>query len=79
MIICIEFVSSAFEAFGQATHKVEGGEEKKRWPRISVIEMPVRLTLGIIPFGHNNSGARLLTPLGVGTIITRRTKVTLGI
>ena len=26
---------------------------------ISVIEMPVRLTLGIIPFGHNNSGAGL--------------------
>jgi hypothetical protein len=42
-----------------------------------MIEMPIRPTLGIIPFGHNNSGARLLTPLGVGNIITRITKVTL--
>ena len=41
--------------------------EKKHWPRINVIEMPVWPTLGIIPFGHNNSGVGLLTPLGVGT------------
>ena len=45
---------------------------------INVIEMPVRPTLGIIPSGHNNSGAGLLTPLGVGTIVTMITKVTLG-
>ena len=27
-------------------------KEKKRWPRVSVIEMPVWPTLGIIPSGH---------------------------
>ena len=35
---------------------------------INMIGMPVRPTLGIIPSGHNTSGAGLLTPLGVGTI-----------
>ena len=40
-----------------------------------MIEMHVRPTLGITPFGHNNSGARLLTPLGVGTIVIRVIKV----
>jgi len=29
-----------------------------------VIEMPVRPTLDIIPFGHNNNGAGLLISLG---------------
>jgi hypothetical protein len=42
-----------------------------------VIEMPVRPTLDIIPSGHNNNGARLLTPLWVGIIMTRLTKMTL--
>ena len=37
--------------------------------------MPVRPTLGIIPYGHNKSGARLLTPLGVGTIVIGVIKV----
>ena len=42
-----------------------------------MIEMHVRPTFGIIPFGHNNSGAGLLNPLGVGTIVTKITKVTM--
>ena len=46
---------------------------------INVTEMPVRPTLGIMFIGHNISGAGLLTPLGVGTIVTRVTKVTMGI
>ena len=37
---------------------------------ISVIGMPVQPTLGIKPLGHNTSGAGLLTPLRVGTIVT---------
>ena len=40
-------------------------------------EMHVRLTLGIMPSGYNNNDAGLLTPLGVGTIVTRITKVTM--
>ena len=46
---------------------------------INMNEMPVRLILGIMSTGHNISGARLLTPLGVGTIETRVTKATMGI
>jgi hypothetical protein len=42
-----------------------------------VIEMPVQPTLGIIPYGHINIGVGLLTPHGVGTIVTRITKGTL--
>ena len=38
---------------------------------INVIGMPVRPTLGIIASGHNTSGAWLLTPLWVGTILTK--------
>ena len=38
-----------------------------------MIEMPVRPTLGIMSIGHNISVARLLTPLGVGTIVTGKT------
>ncbi len=44
---------------------------------IRVIEMSVRPTLRIIPSGHHNSGARLLTPLGVDTIVIRVIKVTM--
>ena len=44
---------------------------------INVIEMSVRSTLGIMSSGHNISDARLLTPLGVGTIETRVTQVTM--
>ena len=44
-----------------------------------MIEMPVRPTLGIIPSGHNKSGAGLLTPLRVGTIVTRLKQGDLGI
>ena len=40
-----------------------------------MIEMPVRLTLGIIPSGHNNNGAKLLTPLEVGTTVIGVIKV----
>ena len=40
---------------------------------ISVIGVRVRPTLGIIPSGHNTSGAGLLTPLRVGTIVTHYT------
>ena len=40
-----------------------------------MIEMHVRPTLGIISSGHNNSGAGLLTPLGVGIIIIGVIKV----
>ena len=43
-----------------------------------MIEMLVRLILGIMSTGHNVSGAGLLTPLGVGIIITKVTKVTMG-
>ena len=43
---------------------------------INVIEMPVQPTLDIMSIGHNINGARLLTPLGVGTIVTKVTKVT---
>ena len=43
-----------------------------------MIEMPVRPILGIIPSGHNNNGAGLLTPLRVGTIVTMISKMTLG-
>jgi hypothetical protein len=32
--------------------------------------MPVRPNLGIRPFGHNDNGAGLLTPHGVGTMVT---------
>ena len=64
---------------------------------MSVIEMPVRPTLGIIltghnindaglltPLGiiltgHNINDAGLLTPLGVGTIVTKVTKVIMGV
>jgi hypothetical protein len=46
---------------------------------IGVIEMPVQLTLGIMSTRHNINDAQLLTPLGVGTIINRVTKVTIGI
>ena len=42
---------------------------------IRVIEMHVRLTLGIMSTGHNISGAGLLTPLGVGTIGPEVTKL----
>ena len=41
---------------------------------ISVIGIPVRPTLGTILSGHNTSGAGLLTPLGVGTIVTMLAK-----
>ena len=44
---------------------------------ISVIEMSVRPTLGIMSIVHNINGARLLTPLGVSTIETMVTKVTM--
>ena len=44
---------------------------------ISVIEMPVRPTFGILSTGHYIGGAGLLTPLGLGTIVTRVTKVTM--
>ena len=44
---------------------------------ISVIEMSVRPTLGIMSIVHNINGARLLTPLGVSTIETVVTKVTM--
>ena len=37
--------------------------------------MPVRPTLDIMSSGHNISGAGLLTPLGVGTIGARVTKL----
>ena len=40
---------------------------------ISMIGMPVRPTLDIIPSWHNTSGARLLTPLGVGTYVVHPT------
>ena len=43
---------------------------------ISVIEMSIRPTLGIMSTGHNIGGAGLLTPLGVGT---RQTRMTMGI
>ena len=43
-----------------------------------MIEMPVRPTLGIMFTRLNIIGAGLLTPLGVGTIVTRLTKVTMG-
>ena len=43
-----------------------------------MIEMPVRPTLGYMSTGHSISGAGLLTPLGVGTIETRVTKVIMG-
>ena len=46
---------------------------------MSVIEMPVRPTLGIILTGHNINDAGLLTPLGVGTIVTKVTKVIMGV
>ena len=42
---------------------------------INVIEMPVRPTLGIMSTRHNISGARLLIPFRVGTLVT---KVTMG-
>ena len=42
-----------------------------------MIEMPLQPTLGMMPAGHDNSGAGLLIPLGVGTIVTRVTKVTM--
>ena len=38
---------------------------------ISVIEMPIQPTFGIMSTRHDISGARLLTPLWMGTIITR--------
>ena len=37
---------------------------------ISVIEMPIRPTLGIMCTWHNISGAWLLTPLRAGTIVS---------
>ena len=40
-----------------------------------MIEMPVRPTLDIMSTGHNISGAGLLTPLGVGTIGAKVTKL----
>ena len=43
--------------------------------RISMIEMPVRPTLDIMSTGHSISGAGLLTPLGVGTMGARVTKL----
>ena len=42
---------------------------------ISMIEMPVRPTLDIMSNGHNISGAGLPTPLVVGTIGARVTKL----
>ena len=53
-------------------------EEALTFSGISVIEMPVRPTLGIMTTGHDVGGARLLTPIGVGTIITSVTEVTMG-
>lgn len=45
---------------------------------INVIEVHVRPTSSIMYIGHNISGARLLTPHGVGTIGTRVTIVDYG-
>ena len=45
---------------------------------IRVIKMPIRPNLGIMSIGHNINDARLLTPLVVGTMVTRVTKVTMG-
>ena len=53
---------------------VEKRREKTTTPNmISMIDMPVRHD--IMSSGHNISGARLLTPLGVGIITTRVTKL----
>ena len=43
-----------------------------------MIEMHVQPTLGIMSTRHNISGARLLTPIWMGTIVTMVTKVTVG-
>ena len=43
-----------------------------------MIEMHVRPTFGIMSTRHNINGAGLLTPLGVGTVVTTVTKVTMG-
>ena len=45
---------------------------------ISVIEMLIQSTLDIMSTRHNISGIGTLTPLGVGTTVTRVTKVTMG-
>ena len=44
---------------------------------INVIELSIQPTLGIMFTGHNICGAWLLTPLGVGIIVIKVTKVTM--
>ena len=63
----------------------EEEEKKKKKKRrnvdlsgMSVIEMSVQHTLGIMSTRHNLSGVGLLTTLGVGTILTGVTRVTRG-
>ena len=63
----------------------EEEEKKKKKKRrnvdlsgMSVIEMSIQHTLGIMSTRHNLSGVGLLTTLGVGTILTGVTRVTRG-
>jgi hypothetical protein len=69
----LDEISSRFQSFMTTFHLQIREDAKYTNQGINVIEMPVRPTLGIIPSGHNNSGAGLLTPLGVGTIVTKTT------
>ena len=45
---------------------------------INVIEMPVRLTLDSMSIGYNISSPGLRIPLGVGILVIRVIKVTMG-
>ena len=64
-----------FQRFRGQTYTMQGDEMRRNADHtISVIGMSVRPTLGIIPSGHNTNGTRLLTPLGVDTILTRTAK-----
>ena len=65
-----------FEQVAQGRVSMSVGNPQRRNDdlMISVIGMPVRPTLGLITSWHNTSGARLLTPLRVGTIVTKLTR-----
>ena len=49
---------------------VEEEEECRSFFKVGVNEMPVQPTHDVISRGHVISGAGLLTPLGIDTIIT---------